>query len=72
MSGTMMMIYVLIGVGIIALISFIASCFVTKDRDDDIIEGLIYAGKLANTDSSINEAIQYLELTNGIEVEMEN
>lgn len=58
---------VILGLIILFAVIGILNVIVTK-RDSRRIKGVknIYVGKLENTDSSIQSAMQYLELTNGI------
>lgn len=46
----------------VAVITFFVSKFINKQSSS----GMIFLGKLANTDSSIDRAMDYLKLTNSI------
>jgi hypothetical protein len=46
----------------VAVITFFVSKFINKQSPS----GMIFLGKLANTDSSIDRAMDYLKLTNSI------
>lgn len=52
----------MIVVAVVAVVTFIISKFINKQSP----VGSIFLGKLANTDSSIERAMDYLKLTNGI------
>lgn len=67
MAGIEMILEILFGLaGVLALVGFITA-IVTKmnyKKMDNIRN--IYLGKMSNTDLPIQEAIKYLKLTNGI------
>lgn len=52
----------MIVVAAVAVITFFVSKFINKQSSS----GMIFLGKLANTDSSIDRAMDYLKLTNSI------
>lgn len=59
---------ILAGIGILILSVYIITVIVTKASSKEINNMRnVYLGKLANSDSSIRNAMKYLKLTNGIE-----
>lgn len=67
MTGAELGIGILVGVFALILVVFVVTVAITKANSKEIKNMRnVYLGKLANTDSSIQNAMQYLKLTNGI------
>lgn len=67
MTGAELFFGILIGVIMLILIISIITVVVTKINVKEINNiRNVYLGKLANSDASIQNAIKYLKLTNGI------
>lgn len=67
MSGIEMVLWVSVGVtillGIAAIITFVFTKLNAKEIDSMKI---VYLGKMSNTDTSIQDAVKFMKLTNGI------
>ena len=68
MTGNELFLGIVIGMTVLLLVVFLITLIVTKSEKESInsIDNM-FLGKLANTDSSIQEAMKYLKLTNSIE-----
>ncbi len=67
MTGTGMIIWVIAGTAVFVLFAVIVTIIITKINSKNI-ENVqnVYLGKLSNSDLSIQDAMKYLKLTNGI------
>ena len=71
MTGAELGIGVLIGVVALILLVYTVTIAVTKINSKEINNMRnVYLGKLANSDSSIQNAMRYLKLTNGIKQQL--
>lgn len=73
MTGMEFGLGILVGLIVIILIVSVITIVVTKINYNEINNiRNVYLGKLSNTDTSIQDAMKYLKLTNGIKQQFNN
>lgn len=71
MTGAELIFGILAGVVVLILIVFVITFVVTKANSKEINNMRnVYLGRLANSDSSIQNAMKYLKLTNGVKQQL--
>lgn len=71
MTGAELVLGILIGVIALILVVFVVTVAVTKVNSKEINNMRnVYLGRLANSDASIQNAMKYLKLTNGIKQQL--
>lgn len=71
MTGAELGFGILVGVVVLILVVSVITVVVTKANSKEVNDiRNVFLGKLANSDSSIQDAMKYLELTNGIKQQL--
>jgi hypothetical protein len=66
MSCASIVFEILAGTAIVIVIAAVITLLITGFNSSRDSQGMIFLGRLSNTDSSINHAMNYLELTNSV------